>query len=154
MLIHLTGDDPVQALKSIRRVVKPGGVVTTRDNHRRFIYPSTPALDRNLKLFEILATARGSHPNAGHVNHVWMHEAGFEWEKIQFGSICKPLNSAEDKRMYAKNFKGSYMETFGREPKGETEKKWLKEYQRDLAEWAEKPEGRYAWYDGWVVATK
>ena len=83
-----------------------------------------------------------------------MHEAGFSWDKIQFGDVCKPFNSAEEKRIYAKHFAGSFMKTFGREPKGEAERKWLREFQKDLKEWAEKDEARYAWYDGWVVATK
>lgn len=154
MLLHLPGDDPVKALKSIRRVVKPGGVLTTRDNHGRFIYPATPTLQRCLDMFPVLCSERGAHPDAGHANHVWMHEAGFEWEKIKFGDACKYFVTPKERQLYGQTFKWSFWKTFGKGPETEEEEKWLQEYQRDLEAWVKKPEARVGWVDGWVVATK
>ncbi|EUA30524.1 class I SAM-dependent methyltransferase [Mycobacterium heckeshornense] len=78
VLQHLA--DPVQALREMRRVCVPDGIVAARDaDYAGFIwYPKFPALDRWLDLYEQAARANGGEPDAGRRLLSWAQEAGFE----------------------------------------------------------------------------
>ncbi len=72
--------DPVQALREMRRVCKPGGIVAVRDSdyHAFTWYPELPELDEWMDLYQRLARANQGEPDAGRRLLSWARAAGFE----------------------------------------------------------------------------
>jgi ubiquinone/menaquinone biosynthesis C-methylase UbiE len=71
--------DPVQALREMRRVCRPGGVVAARDaDYAGFIwFPRLPALDLWRELYSQAARANRGEPDAGRRLLSWALAAGF-----------------------------------------------------------------------------
>ena len=72
--------DPVQALREMRRVCVPDGIVAARDSdYAAFTwFPALPALDDWLSLYRAAARANGGEPDAGRRLLAWAHAAGFD----------------------------------------------------------------------------
>lgn len=71
--------DPVQALREMRRVCRPDGVVAARDSdYAAFTWhPHIPELDDWLDLYHRVAHANGGEPDAGRHLLGWANAAGF-----------------------------------------------------------------------------
>ena len=72
--------DPVQALRELRRVCMPDGIVAVRDaDYAGFIwFPLLPTLERWRELYDEAARANGGEPDAGRRLLSWAQEAGFD----------------------------------------------------------------------------
>lgn len=72
--------DPVRALREMRRVCAPGGIVAVRDaDYAGFIwYPQLPALELWRELYQQVARANRGEPDAGRRLLSWAQQAGFD----------------------------------------------------------------------------
>ncbi|MET8975321.1 class I SAM-dependent methyltransferase [Streptomyces sp. NPDC004539] len=71
--------DPVQALREMRRVTKPGGLVAVRDSDYAGMiwYPASAGMDAWSDLYRRVARANGGEPDAGRRLKSWALAAGF-----------------------------------------------------------------------------
>lgn len=72
--------DPIQAVREMVRLCRPGGVVAARDgDYGAFTwYPASEDLDRWRLLYMAAARANGGEPEAGRNLLAWAHAAGCE----------------------------------------------------------------------------
>jgi ubiquinone/menaquinone biosynthesis C-methylase UbiE len=77
-LIHL--DNPVKALREMRRVCKKGGVIGVReaDFGTFVLYPEDSTASKTFTIWSNVMRSGGSEPNAGRRLLAWAREAGFE----------------------------------------------------------------------------
>lgn len=98
LLQHVS--DPVQALREMGRVTKPGGIVAVRDSdYSAFAWwPRVPELDEWMALYQAAARANGGEPDAGRRLLSWAQQAGFD--DVTPGSSTWCYATPDDRRWW------------------------------------------------------
>lgn len=168
-IIHIP--EPIKALKELKRVCKPGGLVACREGDFPFrFYPEFEGMQLFQKYLwfmvhgSIAPVAEGTpnimrpdpakpynspHPpnhRSGSLVHVWAREAGFDPDKIVKGASVELGGTKEKRNVFADNMLARFENT------GWTEK-WgklggsdadIETVVRDLKKWKEHVDGWYA----------
>jgi SAM-dependent methyltransferase len=95
VLQHLS--DPVSALREMRRVTRPGGIIAVRDADYDAMtwFPQLVPLDAWLRTYQAVAQGGGLQPNAGRRLLSWAHEAGLSGITCSASVWC--FATAEDR---------------------------------------------------------
>ena len=88
VLQHLS--DPITALREMRRVCVPGGLVAVRDADYAAMtwYPPSVELSRWLELYHQVARSNGGEPDAGRRLLSWASAAGFDDVQASASAWC------------------------------------------------------------------
>jgi ubiquinone/menaquinone biosynthesis C-methylase UbiE len=150
VLLHLS--DPVLALREMRRLVKDGGIVAARDVAATFTVPEKPILAKQQKIYERIAGERGAHTDGGKHTHLWAHEAGFPWDKIEASSAGWEFSGPAARRIWVEGAKNS-MRTVAIGGGYATEEE-MDEMGAGWEEWGNDEGARFMGLDGQILCFK
>ncbi|KAI5285190.1 hypothetical protein KEM52_002560 [Ascosphaera acerosa] len=99
-------EDPVHALRELRRVCRAGGgVVAARDSDRLSWFPEDNAgIAAFVALDYKVRGASGGHPHCGRMLHAWARDAGFDLARVQRSAAAWCFSSPDERRYWGGSF--------------------------------------------------
>lgn len=94
--------DPVRALKEMRRVAKPGGIIAARETAGMTWYPKVPEIEQWYSLhIKVAKDLLGGNPDPGSYIHVWAQEAGFARKDITCTAGTWCFSTPEERKWWS-----------------------------------------------------
>ena len=155
VLQHLA--DPVEALKELRRVLKVGGILASReaDNGAFTWYPELPELDRWRELYRDVTQHNKAESNGGRFLKAWILNAKFSLISIECDTWI--FSSEKDriwwgdlwsKRVFESDFAKQSIEY------GFSDSSELQELSNAFLKWSEDPNGIWTIPNMEIIASK
>ncbi len=148
---------PIEALKEMRRVLRPDGLLAVRDaDFGGFVWaPRNPLLDRWLDLYHQLTRRNGAEADAGRMLKGWVQAAGFQ--NLTVTSSTWTYESADERdwwgglwsdRLLHSDIAQQFVES------GLATRSELEEISSAFRQWGEQPDGVFLLLHGEVLARK
>jgi ubiquinone/menaquinone biosynthesis C-methylase UbiE len=147
---------PVDALKEMQRVCRPGGLVAARDADYPAMawYPANVEMDHWMDVFCRTTVANGGHPDAARKLLSWAHQAGFAVVAPSASTWC--FATVSDRPWWGELWAERITESIFAERSvelGFATSDELSEMARGWRTWADDPDGWFAIIHGEILCT-
>lgn len=148
--------EPVKALMELKRVLKPKGILATRESDLSVTswYPEHLMLKKWLDIYMLVARGNGGDPTAGTKIHAWAHEAGFDRSCIDSSASTWCFTSQEDRTWWGHLWADRCLQSdfFHQAVSGGyATAKELQQVSQAWQEWSEEPDGRCVLVHGQIL---